>query len=117
MHSNRMGASLEIKTNLPGGEHKVVHVPVDESQNRVHVHLSRIETMIKHVLVEAEILRKSDDHQQPPSEVVNCVVEPTAAEGGGERWSPSASGGDHSSDDCRRTGGLALHRCRQSGRA
>ena len=82
MLSNRMGASLEIKTNLPGGEHKVVHVPVDESQNRVHVHLSRIETMIKHVLVEAEILRKSDDHQQPPSEVVNCVVEPTAAEGG-----------------------------------
>ena len=60
MLSNRMGASLEIKTNLPGGEHKLVHVPVDESQNRVHVHLSRIETMIKHVLVEAEILRKAD---------------------------------------------------------
>src|SRR5579871_182983 len=45
--------------------HVVVHVPVKEPEQRIHVHRSRIQPMVEHVLGEAEMLGATEIKLQP----------------------------------------------------
>jgi predicted regulator of amino acid metabolism with ACT domain len=50
--------------------HVVIHIPIDESAERIHVNRSAVQTVIEHVLREAGMLcRIVNDHQPCAEEV------------------------------------------------